>query len=194
MVEQQIPPSALLSAISEAFTFPVDGIQATTAALESWAKRKGPDASDEVRDLLAASRELFDATEAQLAYTRLFIGSFQMEAPPYASYYMDGGLIGGKTTSEVRAVYRQFDIEISDERRVPEDHLRYLLAFLSLMAMRFEQTQQEAFVESYEDFRDGYVLPWLPAFVERVKTHAEQAYYGKLADFTLAVLEGETPC
>lgn len=110
--------------------------------------------------------------------------------PPYASYYLDGEhLLAGKTAAEVRGVYRQFGIELSADEKAPADHIRYLLAFLALMARRWEETGAEAFVEAYGDFRDAYVRPWVRSFQELVDAYAEDEYYKRLVALTVKVME-----
>ena len=125
----------------------------------------------------------------QLAYTRLFIGSFHMEAPPYASYYLDPGrLVNGKTTVEVQAVYRQFGLRLAPREFEPPDHLRFLLAFLALLARRFEETGDAAFSEAYVDFRDLYVTSWMAPFRELVERSAEEPYFPALVALVVDVL------
>lgn len=185
-----VASAALLDALSRAFSYPWAGIEPTTAALESLGAAESRGFADAVADVVATSRTFEDATAAQLAYTRLFIGSFKMEAPPYASYYLDGEhQVDGESAAEVRGVYAQFGIQVSKDEKAPADHLRYLLAFLALMARRYEETGEEAFAEAYADFRDEYVLSWTGAFQKLVEAYAEHDYYKKLVALIIAVLE-----
>ncbi len=172
------PSSSLLVVLSQAFSYPARGVDETLSGLCTLDSEDcGPYAAD-VEAVLDAARSFADDTQAQLAYTRLFIGSFKMEAPPYASYYLDGAReVEGATTAEVRAVYRQFGVQLDERQHAPADHLRYLLAFEAQLARRFEETGRCEFAEAYEDFACAYLRSWLPTFVERVDAHAEQVYY-----------------
>ena len=124
---------------------------------------------------------------SQLDYTRLFIGSFKMYAPPYASYYLDGAdQIFGPTAVAVEDLYAQFGLEIkSDEHDMP-DHIRYLLVFMSLLARAFEQTGSRDMALAYEDFKQEFLDSWSAEFSEKVHTYTEYAFYPALVDFTLA--------
>lgn len=172
------PSSSLLVVLSQAFSYPARGVDETLRGLRALDSEGCCPYAANVEAVLDAARSFADDTQAQLAYTRLFIGSFKMEAPPYASYYLDGAHeVEGPTTAEVRAVYRQFGLQLDAREHAPADHLRYLVAFEAQLARRFEETGQSAFAEAFEDFADDYLRSWLPAFVELVDAHAEHAYY-----------------
>lgn len=186
----RLPSAALLDALSKAYSYPSEGIEETATALGALAAEDCGGCFDDVRQVIDASSAFATRVDGQLAYTRLFIGSFKMEAPPYASYYLDGEhLLAGKTAAEVRGVYRQFGIELSADEKAPADHIRFLLAFLALMARRWEETGAEAFAEAYGDFRDAYVRPWVRSFQELVDAYAEDEYYKRLVALTVKVME-----
>ena len=158
----------MLAALARAFSYPWDGIAATLS----------PAVEGRLGELAA---QFPDRTAEQLAYTRLFIGSFKMEAPPYASYYLEEDhTLNGQAAVEVAAVYAQFGLELDSKEFAPADHLRYLLSFLALLAQRYEETGEEAFAEAYADFRDEYVLSWIDQFQTLVDKYAEDAYYPAL--------------
>ena len=186
----RLPSAALLGALSKAYSYPGEGIEETMEGLKALEAGDCGECFDDVQQVIEAGRAFATRTDGHLAYTRLFIGSFKMEAPPYASYYLDGEhLLAGKTSAEVRGVYRQFGIELSDDEKAPADHIRYLLAFLALMARRWEETGAEAFAEAYGDFRDAYVRPWVRSFEGLVDAHADGEFYRKLAALTVKVME-----
>ena len=185
-----IAPAALIDALSSAFSYPWNGLAETTAKL---AACEWPDAyAPQVREVLALSEQFEDRTAEQLAYTRLFIGSFKMEAPPYASYYLEEDhTLNGRAAIEVEAVYAQFGIELDSKEIAPADHLRYLLAFLALVAQRYEETGEQAFAEAYADFRDEYVFTWIDQFATLVERYAEHPYYPALVALIVSVLRSE---
>jgi TorA maturation chaperone TorD len=173
-----LPSSSLLSALAQAFSYPARGVDETLSGLCTLDSEGCCSYAADVEAVLDAARAFADDTQAQLAYTQLFIGSFKMEAPPYASYYLDGTHeVEGPTTAEVRAVYRQFGLQLDAHEHAPADHLRYLVAFEAQLARRFEETGQSSFSDAFEDFADDYLRSWLPTFLELVDAHAEHAYY-----------------
>ena len=189
-----VPCSALLAAVSRAFAYPAEGLAPTLEPLrELDAGQRGVHAQ-RIAQVLAAGGRFSSRTDEQLAYTRLFIGSFKMEAPPYASYYLDDDhLMNGQPAVEVAAVYRQFGIELDSSQIAPPDHLRYLLAFCALLARRFEETGDEAFAESYADFRDEFILSWIGECRSLVNRYAESSYYPELIALIVEVLTADDP-
>ena len=174
-----VPDSKLLSAAASAFAYPADGVGDTLAELRSYAEVASRD--DAIEGVLEASGCFADRTAEQLAYTRLFIGSLEMLAPPYASYYTtENHTLNGRIAAEVEAVYRQFGLRLGDGEIAPPDHLRYLLTFLSLLGARYEETGEEAFAEAYVDFRDAYIAPWYGQFQALVDERADAPYYPAL--------------
>ena len=185
-----VPASSLLGALAKAFSYPWSGIEETTAELRLLDAGDAGAHANDIGQALAASRQFENRTAEQLAYTRLFIGSFKMEAPPYASYYLEEDhTINGRAAVEVAEVYRQFGIELDSKEFAPADHLRYLLSFLYLMARRYEETGEAAFAEAYGDFRDDYLLTWIDQFRELVDRYAEAPYYPALAKLIVNVLK-----
>ena len=184
-----VPPAALLQVLSRAFTYPWNGLAETVEPLRAFRLSGDGPFSRRMDEALATSETFEDRTAEQLAYTRLFIGSFKMEAPPYASFYLEEDhTLNGQAAAEVEAVYAQFGLELDSKEIAPPDHVRYLLAFLGLMAQRFEETGEEAFAQAYADFRDAYVLTWFHEFKGLVDRYAEHPYYPNLVALIADVL------
>ena len=186
-----LPAAALVHALSQAFSYPISGLDETLGALRELSDVDKGAYEGLVDDVFAARGAFADQTAEQLAYTRLFIGSLKMEAPPYASYYLEEEhTLNGQAAVEVAAVYREFGIKLDEAQIAPPDHLRYLLAFLALLLARFEETGESAFAEAYADFRDDYVLTWIDDCASLVERCAEEPYYPALMALIVAVLKG----
>ena len=189
-----VPASALLVALSQAFSYPAKGLAATLRPMEKLTVEEKGGHDRRIAHVLASSKHFANLMDEQLAYTRLFIGSLKMEAPPYASFYLDEGhLMNGQHAVEVAAVYRQFGIRLGEKEASPPDHLRYLLAFCALLAKRYEETGEDAFAESYADFRDTYILSWVGECRKLVNRNAEKPYYPELIALVVDVLEAGAP-
>ena len=185
-----VPDASLLSALSQAFTYPVNGLAETTAALEALDLDAFPAYAGLISEALEAGKQFESQTQEQLAYTRLFIGSMRMEAPPYPSYYLEEEhTIYGQAAVEVKEIYAEFGLELDPKEIAPPDHLRYLLAFLALLAGRFQETGENAFAEVYADFRDEYLLTWIDQCQRLVNLNAEEPYYPALMALIVAVLK-----
>ena len=182
-----IAPSKLLTALSCALTYPAQGFDKSLEPLRACAG----DAScarfvDRIEALLECAKAFTapdvvqpqGAQAAQLEYTRLFIGSFKMYAPPYASYYLDGEQqVQGPTTVEIAALYDQFGLMLSDSEHDCADHIRYLLAFAARLALTYEEKGQDEFACAYRDFCGLYIASWADAWAKRVEDYAEFPFY-----------------
>lgn len=185
-----LPASGLVSALSNAFSYPVRGLDETLEALRDLEDAQKGAYKGLIDEVLSARDAFAERTAEQLAYTRLFIGSLKMEAPPYASFYLEEEhTLNGQAAVEVEAVFREFGIQLDPKEIAPADHLRYLLAFLALLARRYEETGESAFFEAYADFRDAYVLTWIDDFADLVRRNAEEPYYPALVALIVAVMK-----
>ena len=190
----RVAPSVLLEGLARLWDYPksADSLSAQLAYMKQ---------ASELHEYAAAISELEcalcaygDSTEtvvgahlSQLDYTRLFIGSFKMYAPPYASYYVDGAdQVFGPTAVAVEDLYAQFGLEIKAEEHDMPDHIRYLLMFMSLLARAYEHTGNRDIALAYEDFKQEFLDSWSSQFSEKVHTYTEYAFYPALIDFTLA--------
>lgn len=189
-----VAPAALLEGLARLWGYPKNDnfVSAELARMRQDAGlREYEDALHGLEDAFCAyeksTETVVGAHLSQLDYTRLFIGSFKMYAPPYASYYLDGAdQIFGPTAVAVEDLYALFGLEIkSDEHDMP-DHIRYLLVFMALLARAFERTGSRDMALAYEDFKQEFLDSWGAAFSERVHTYTEYAFYPALVDFTLA--------
>jgi len=187
-----VADSKLLEALSLAFSYPMEGLDKTNEALRVLPDEHAGAFADRIRELLVLSGQFESRTAEQLAYTRLFIGSMRMEAPPYPSYYLEEEhTLFGQAAVEVAAIYAQFGLELGSKEIEPPDHLRFLLAFLSLLAKRYEETGEQAFAEAYGDFCEEYIFTWIDECKKLVDLNAEDPYYPALIALIIAVLKDE---
>lgn len=190
----RIAPSVLLEGLAHLWDYPkdADSLSAQLAYMKQASElQRYTAAISELERALGAYREstetVVGAHLSQLDYTRLFIGSFKMYAPPYASYYVDGAdQVFGPTAVAVEDLYAQFGLEIKAEEHDMPDHIRYLLMFMSLLARTYEQTGSRDMALAYEDFKQEFLDSWSSQFSEKVHTYTEYAFYPALIDFTLA--------
>ena len=193
----RVAPSTLLEKLSALWKYPEEGADAVSAELSRMENDPGLSAyRAQVSALIRAFSAYAESDEVvvgadmvQLDYTRLFIGSFKMYAPPYASFYVDGtDQIFGPTAVAVEDLYAQFGLQIKDDEHDMPDHIRYLLTFMALLAKAFEQTGSKDAACAYEDFAAEFIAPWIDRFAENVHTYTEYPFYPQLVDLTRAAL------
>lgn len=144
--------------------------------------------------LMAESAEREGAGQLAIDYTALFIGAFEMLAPPYASYYLDGQRqLGGASTVEVERAYADFGLVLSQARKQPGDNLatmcEFLFAVLRDAALAGEDAQRrEHLVALSHGFFLRYVRPWVCDLSALIIRHARTNFYHELGKLLPLVL------
>ncbi|WP_172135319.1 molecular chaperone [Adlercreutzia sp. ZJ473] len=155
----------------------------------------------------AAAAERAEGLELERDYTSLFIGAFEMLAPPYASYYLDGERrLGGASTVAVERAYERFGLVLAESRKQPGDHLatmcEFLFAVLRDAALAGEAAaadgdaaggdaaaaRADELARLASDFFARYVRPWVGAMSASVVSCAQTDFYRNLGRLLPLVL------
>lgn len=150
---------------------------------------------EELRDLYRADPlavELLDGMEASLAHddpvalkvdhARLFVGPFEMLAPPYASLHLEASdRVYGEVTKRITQCYREAGLALAPEEKRPADHASYLFEFLYIGAFRFLRVGGEDELERLDRFAEVYVLSWVPRLFELMEKGATTRYFKNFA-------------
>ena len=150
-------------------------------------------ALDRMKAVLAAmGREAAEALNVEA--TRLFEGPGKPVAPPYASYYLNGRLMGHPAIA-ANQFYLSKAALPEPEGGVPPDHVAVELGFMAYLARRMERSfaaakTREALsaLEASREFIDEHLVTWLPRFDEDMVRGADSGFFSGLAQFTQASL------
>ncbi|MCI5145102.1 MAG: molecular chaperone TorD, partial [Candidatus Electrothrix sp. AR3] len=129
-----------------------------------------------------------DAEALCIDYARLFIGPFELLAPPYGSVYLEKNKqVMGASTMDVQQAYQQAGLTLTLQE--PPDHIAFELEFLAYLAAlegkalaKGEPTEQERLAQMKQDFLDTLLAPWIPIFCQKIKDNATQPFYQHLAE------------
>lgn len=129
------------------------------------------------------------ADELAVEHARLFIGPFQLVAPPYGSLYLDNAkTVMGESTARVAAFYRSCGLHLADDFHELPDHIAVELECMSYLA--FKQREAEAagsadearrYGELQHQFLSSFLLPWLEPFTSAAITDGEAPFYASIA-------------
>ncbi len=125
----------------------------------------------------------------QVDYARLFVGPYELLAPPYGSVYLElGGRVMGETTIEVQKIYRSEGLAMDEDFKEMPDHIAVELEFMSFLVNEEIQAlgaadlkTAETFQEKQKMFLNNY-LRWIPQFCSRIKEGTDNTFYRALAD------------
>ncbi|ALC91310.1 hypothetical protein AM500_17030 [Bacillus sp. FJAT-18017] len=153
-----------------------------------------------IKDFLAVHNPILstmDYEDLHWDYTRLFIGPFEVPAPPWESVYSrTDRLLFQRTTMDVRKLYKKYGYQATDFNMEADDHIGLELDFmfhLNSLAIESGATVVETSVpeivyllKEQKDFIDNHLGKFSKAFVKNVTDNAGTAFYKGLA----MVLEG----
>lgn len=110
-----------------------------------------------------------DWDEEEYAFNSLFVGPKHVEAPPFASVYLDEpSQVMGEATMDARAVYSALGLENPDRNTFPDDHVSFELEALVHLAHARHQAPGKAQEELYCFFVNDHLGVWIPLFVDRI--------------------------
>lgn len=111
-----------------------------------------------------------DWEEAEFAFNRLFVGPMALQAPPYASYYLEAEpQLMGETTLQVRRLYDMAGLVSPLQGHLPDDHLGLELdAALGLLSM-IERLYAEEPRALWHYFLNEHLQIWLPKFISKAR-------------------------
>lgn len=132
-------------------------------------------------------------------YTRMFIGPYQLEAPLWASSYLNKDQLLFQTeTMMVRQAYAKYFLEQHSIWREPDDHLGLELDFiyqlnLLLMEMTEGQAKNEIIYDQL-DFLENHLLKWVPLLRVKVEENAKLEFYRGMIKILHGFLEVDKAC
>jgi TorA maturation chaperone TorD len=157
-----------------------------------------PDAAQYASDaVVAGSQSSLDALAVE--HARLFIGPFQLVAPPYGSIYLDDAkMVMGDSTARVGAFYHNCGLQLAEDFHELPDHFAVELEFMSFLA--FKQREAEVSGNSNEvariislqqEFLGKYLMSWLEPFTTAIITDAEAPFYQAIARCTATFINAD---
>jgi putative dimethyl sulfoxide reductase chaperone len=138
--------------------------------------------------------------ELTLDYSRLFLGPFEVLAPPFGSVYLNQNkkMIMDETTGEVAEMYRNAGLEVDDSFNNPADHITAELEFMHYLYFQEHaafgennEKQAEKFQKIRREFFRKHLGKWGPTFAHKVQENAQMDFYRQLALVTRLVLATE---
>ena len=137
-----------------------------------------------------------DVFEAE--YVRLFVNAPEgVAAPPYASFYGQGRLLG-RAAEDAGAFYARFGLTLGEDNRDGPDHIVTELEFLSLLGAGEADTLRDGMAEDADalraaraEFLSNHVFDWANRFCERLISAGRLVHYRILGAFTKGLLRVE---
>lgn len=111
-----------------------------------------------------------DLQQAEFAFNKLFVGPMALQAPPFASVYLDPEpLVMGRSTLEVRELYHALGLASQLEGSLPDDHLGLELDCAAALRAALEQRPDPSLQRAWKWLVAEHMAVWVPQFVRRVE-------------------------
>lgn len=128
--------------------------------------------------------------ELKVEYARLFVGPYELKAPPYGSIYLDGERkVMGNSTMEVIKLYEEAGLVMDKDFKELPDHIAVELEFMYYLIYKevealekLEKDKALALEETRNHFFNRFLSPWIPPFCEKIKEATDNQFYIGLAD------------
>lgn len=168
------------------------------AALAALLESASPEAARFAVDAaVAAGSSSRDALAVE--HARLFIGPFQLVAPPYGSIYLDDAkTVMGDSTARVAAFYHACGLVLADDFHELPDHFAVELEFMSYLAFKQreaevsgDKAEEARVVGLQQEFLGRFLMPWLEPFTSAIITDGEAPFYQAIARCAAAYITAD---
>ena len=145
-----------------------------------------------IKDIASSSDKL---ELLEIDFSRLFVGPFELLAPPYGSLYLENNrTIMGDSTMDVKKWYSEEGLKIN-LKEVP-DHIAIELEFMYFLICKELERAESGAKQASSDYRgkeklflEDHLGRWVGAFADKIVKNAETAFYKKLAYLTKEFIE-----
>ena len=157
-------------------------------------KEVAPEAAPAAQNMQTALSKI-DDKELLIDYARLFVGPFELLAPPYGSIYLEGkSQVMGDSTMAVLKQYQEAGLSV--DIKEPPDHIAFELEFVHYISAleaeaceMQEHDKQQNFAMVKKEFFENFLAPWVPLFCEKIRDGATNSFYNNLADCLQKTIE-----
>ena len=174
--------------VSSYYYLPDENTIETLTGLEEALGRVCVEAAEHVANM----REETEIGQLTLDYSRLFVGPFELLAPPYGSVYLDTGrTMMGDSTMDVKNRYTDIGLNLSQTLKEAPDHIAIELEFMYYLIFKEIEAMEKAELENAMDylrvqkeFLEDHLGHWVPEFADDVEKNASTDFYKSLARAT----------
>lgn len=128
-----------------------------------------------------------DIESLRVEYAKLFVGPFEVLAPPYGSVYLDNSeRVMTESTMDVMDRYREVGLDTDIDE--PADHVAAELEFMYVLVVREIEAISKSnhddaveYLRRQQDFLNRHLGRWIADFTDEVTDYAETDFYRTLA-------------
>jgi TorA maturation chaperone TorD len=127
-------------------------------------------ANDGGPDLFSGTLATADWDAAEFVFNKLFVGPNRLQAPPYASFYLEPEpQLMGNSTLRVRRIYEMAGLISPLQGHLPCDHLGVELDAALGMLTLAERSKTDEPRALWRYFLNDHLKVWLPLFLDQAR-------------------------
>ena len=127
-------------------------------------------------------------------YTKLFMGPYQVLAPPYGSVYLENArIVMGDSTMDAKHRYQEAGLNLTIKE--PPDHVAIELEFMYFLVYREveaiisdNETNIAFYLKKQKDFLQNHLGKWVSEFTDNISANAETGFYQDVARITKSLV------
>ena len=128
----------------------------------------------------------------EVDYAQLFVGPFNLMAPPYGSVYLEGERqVMGASTADVQRRYRAAGLDVDAGFKEAPDHIAAELEFMHFLIFKALEAAGKgdtdhviAILRKQQSFLETHLGAWIHEFADNVVKNAATSFYRNLARAT----------
>ncbi|OIJ18119.1 hypothetical protein BKP45_11015 [Anaerobacillus alkalidiazotrophicus] len=183
----------LYKVLSELFNKPNQDLQVLFEPLRNSLQTLYPDLVTDGKELENEFNRIFEQDEElttlAVEHAKLFIGPFDVLAPPYSSIYLENGRqLQGESTTYAEQMYQEAGIVMSKDFKDVPDHIKVELEFIYYLYFQYVQTNELSYLNLLTKFIHTHLSRWILPFKEQINKRGNLDFYKKLVDLTAKVV------
>lgn len=191
--------SDIYRALSSCYNPPEKGISDVLKRLEAGLRATGSNAISQVVMMLSELDTGVTVGDLKVQFAKLFVGPYQLLAPPFGSIYLDGKhQIMGDSTLDVVKRYYAAGLTVDESFKNPPDHISAELEFMYILIIEelnclHKGCADEAavwLVRQFE-FLNSHIGQWMDAFTGLIIKNTQLPYFRYLAIATHQFIKEE---
>ena len=132
-------------------------------------------------------------------YAKLFVGPFNLLAPPYGSVYLeDQRMVMGNSTVDVQKRYQEAGLDVDAKFKDAPDHIAAELEFMHFLVFKEMEATSEGDAGGFincllmqRSFLEDHLGAWISDFAGNIVNNAQTPFYQNLALATEAFVKDD---
>ncbi|MBW2443902.1 MAG: molecular chaperone TorD family protein [Deltaproteobacteria bacterium] len=150
------------------------------------------DAGQYIEGMLAGIAGMEGVKTLEVDHARLFVGPFNLLAPPYGSVYLEGERqVMGASTADVKMRYQAVGLDVDTGFKDAPDHVAAELEFMHVLIFKALEAAGKgdarhivASLTNQQAFLEIHLGAWIHEFAGKVIDNAATSFYRNLARAT----------